>query len=92
MIQLLQLDLDTWINPQKIVKITIVDLNRVRRDRNQHVETPEQRERLNGYWEVSVYLRSEGYNPARFTKRFRCRNDAQNWIMAKFGSVIIDKL
>lgn len=94
MIQLLKLDENTWINPEKIVQITVEDLNKLRRERGQHNQTAEQRERLNGlYWEVSVYLRSpEGYNAQRYTQRFRNKSDALTWITDKFGSVIINNL
>lgn len=95
MIQLLRLDKDTVINPQKIVEIAVENLNNLRRERRQHYQTPEQRERMNDkYWEVSVYLRSgsDGYNPQRYTKRFHTEQEAQQWVQQKFGAVIVNQL
>jgi hypothetical protein len=93
--KLLRLDARTIINPDKIVEITIRNLDRVRRERRQYHETPEQRERMRGmYWEVSVYLRSDsdGYNPQRYTRRFPTRAAAQGWIEKVFGSVVVNDL
>ncbi len=95
MIQLLRLDTVTVINPDKIVQITVVNLNTLRQERRQHYQTAEQRERLGDkFWEVSVYLRSgdDGYNPQRYTRRFKTEQEAQNWILEKFGAVIINQL
>ncbi len=95
MIQLLKLDNDTIINPEMIVQITIENLNNLRRERRQHYQTAEQRERLqDNFWEVSVYLRSgnDGYNPQRYTKRFKTEQEAQNFINEKFGAVIVNHL
>ncbi len=95
MIQLLRLDKDTVINPEKIVQITVENLNSLRRERRQHYQTQEQRERMHDkFWEVSVYLRSgsDGYNPQRYTRRFQTEQEAQDWINQKFGAVIINKL
>ena len=95
MIKLLRLDTDVIINPQKIVQITLINLNELRKERRQLYQTQEQRERLhNKFWEVSVYLRSgnDGYNPQRFTKRFETQQEAENWIRTKFGAVIVNNL
>ena len=95
MIQLLKLDNDTIINPEMIVQITIENLNNLRRERRQHYQTAEQRERLQDkFWEVSVYLRSgnDGYNPQRYTKRFKTEQEAGDFINAKFGAVIVNHL
>ena len=95
MIQLLRLDKDTVINPQKIVQITVENLNNLRRERRQHYQTQEQRERLDDkFWEVSVYIRSgnDGYNPQRYTRRFRTEQEAQQWVKQKFGAVIVTQL
>ena len=95
MVQLLRLNKDTVINPEKIVQITVENLNDLRRERRQHYQTQEQRERLdNKFWEVSVYLRSgnDGYNPQRYTQRFQTEQEAQNWVTQKFGAVIVDHL
>lgn len=95
MVQLLKLDQDTTINADFILQITIENLNQLRRRRDQHHETPQQRERMRDlYWEVSVYLRSgnDGYNPQRYTKRFRTQQEAQQWVNTKFGGAIINNL
>ncbi len=95
MIQLLRLDQDTVINPDKIVQITIQNLNKLRQERRQHHQTAEQRERMDDkFWEVSVYLRSgsDGYNPQRYTQRFQTLQAAQTWITQKFGAVIVAHL
>ncbi len=94
MIQLLRLDSNTIINTEKILQITVENLNKLRYERNQHHQTPEQQERMNDkYWEVSVYLRSDsGYNAQRYTKRFQTEQDAQHWVQQKFGAVIVNNL
>ena len=95
MVQLLRLNEKTVVNPNKIVQITIENLNRLRQERRQHHETPEQRERMKDeYWEVSVYFRSDsdGYNPQRYTQRFQTELQAKQWIKHKFGGVIVDHL
>ncbi len=95
MVQLLKLDNVTTINPDKIVQITVENLNKLRQERRQHYQTAEQRERLNDkFWEVSVYLRSgnDGYNPQRYTRRFKTEQEAQDWITEKFGAVIVNHL
>jgi len=95
MVQLLRLDNNTVINSDKIVQITLENLNNLRRERRQHNQTAEQRERMNDmFWEVSVYLRSgdDGYNPQRYTQRFQTDQNAQAWITQKFGGVIVDHL
>jgi len=94
MITLLQIDTDTVINIDKIVKITIVNLQNLRQERRQHYQIPEQRERMDGkYWEVSVYLRSDdGDNAQRVTKRFETKDRATQWVQDKFGAVIVAHL
>nr|QBK87673.1 MAG: hypothetical protein LCMAC202_00090 [Marseillevirus LCMAC202] len=95
MIELLRLNNVTIINPKMIVQITVENLNNLRRERRQHYQTAEQRERLNDkFWEVSVYLRSgnDGYNPQRYTQRFKTEQEAQKWITEKFGAVIVNHL
>lgn len=94
-IQLLRLDDTTVINPQKVVQVTIENLNRLRQERRQHYQLQDQRERLdNKFWEVSIYIRSgnDGYNPQRYTKRFMTEKEAQDWVTMKFGAVIVEQL
>lgn len=95
MIQLLQLDAETLINPSYITQINIRNLNAVRQERGQSHQTPEQRARMDGLvWEVCVYLRSgsDGYNPQAYIQRFKSMQNAQSWINDKFGAVVITKL
>lgn len=95
MIQLLRLDPTTIINPKTIVEITIVNLNDLRRERGQNFQTQEQAAQLeNKFWEVSIYLRSDGggYNPQRYTRRFCTEKEAQKWVDNIFGKVIVNKL
>ena len=95
MLQLLKVDEDTLINPQKIIQITIGNLQKISQERGQRFQTPEQREYLQGnMWEISIYLRSDsnGYNPQRWTKNFKTRQEANNWIKNKFSHTIVEQL
>lgn len=95
MIQLLRLDTTTIVNPNKIVQVTVDNLNKLRQERRQLYQTPDQRERMdNKFWEVSVYIRSgdDGYNPQRWTRRFETEKQAQDFVQQKFGGVIVDNL
>jgi len=95
MIQLLKVNNDTLINPEKIVQITVQNLNKLRQERRQLHQTQEQRARMEDkFWEVSVYLRSDsnGYNPQRYTERFQTEQEAQKWITDKFGGVIVNSI
>ena len=95
MIQLLRLNTTTVINPEKVVQITVENLNKLRQERRQNHQTAEQRERMdNKFWEVSVYLRSDsdGYNPQRYTERFQTETEAQAFVTTKFGAVIVNNL
>ena len=95
MIQLLKLDQNTFINPEKIIQITVLDLNKLRQERRQNHITADQREQMNDkFWEVSIYLISneEGLNPQRYAMKFKTQTEAQTWINGKFQAVIVDYL
>ena len=94
-IQLLRLDKDTLINPDKIVQITIQNLTKLFQERRQNHLSVEQLSRMDDkVWQVSVYIASgnDGYNPQRYTQNFQTLAQAQAWITSKFSAVIVNQL